>query len=83
MAASERLSSARVPRSVVLAAATSSMISSRVEAGDSTAPVQVASPIVRKRTIFFSHFSPSESSTKGVFASQVPPRKTTSLSWEK
>src|SRR5690606_18749479 len=50
MAVSLRRSSARVPRSVWRAAATSAMTSSSVDAVDSTAPVQVASPTVRKRT---------------------------------
>ena len=52
MAVSERWSSARVPRSVWRAAATSAMISSMVALDDSTAPVHVASPIVRKRIVF-------------------------------
>ncbi len=51
MAVSENLSSARVaPRSETFASATSSMIASSVAARDITAPVQLASPTVRKRT---------------------------------
>ena len=50
MAASERLSSAREPRSVTREAATSEMISSTVDADERVAPVQVMSPMVRKRT---------------------------------
>ena len=52
MPASEIRSSARVaPRSVILVAAVSTMTSAMVLAEDSTAPVQVASPIVRNRTV--------------------------------
>src|SRR5690606_19054165 len=52
IAASVKRSSARVaPRSVRRAAATSSMTSSIVRAWLRTAPVQVMSPMVRKRTI--------------------------------
>ena len=47
MAVSLRLSSERVPLSVVLLEAISSIISSSEEAMDSTAPVQVMSPTVR------------------------------------
>ncbi len=51
MAVSENLSSARVaPRSETLARATSLMIASSVAAREITAPVQLASPTVRKRT---------------------------------
>ena len=51
MAVSENLSSARVaPRSETFAIATSSMIASSVAAREITAPVQLASPTVRKRT---------------------------------
>ena len=52
MAASETRSSARVaPRSVMRVAATSAMMESKSPARDSTAPVQVMSPMVRYRTV--------------------------------
>ena len=52
MPASEIRSSARVaPRSVSREAATSATTCSVVNAADSTQPVQVASPMVRKRTV--------------------------------
>ena len=52
MAASVTRSSARVaPRSVIRVAATSTTTSSAVAADDSTAPVMVASPTVRYRTV--------------------------------
>ena len=58
--ASEIRSSARVaPRSVSREAATSATTSSVVNAADSTQPVQVASPIVRKRTVVWNGSSPS------------------------
>ena len=83
MAVSERLSSERVPRSVWRAAATSAMTSSRVEAVDSTAPVQVASPMVRKRTIWRSTGSWSWGLRNSVTASSEPLRSKTSRSWAK
>ena len=59
MAVSENLSSPRVaPRSETLAIATSSMIASMVAALDNTAPVQLASPTVRKRTVLVMTSSP-------------------------
>ena len=50
IAASLALSSARVPRSVTRAAATSPMMSSTLSAGDSIMPVLIMSAIVRTRT---------------------------------
>ena len=80
MAVSERLSSERVPRSVWRAAATSAMTSSRFEAVEATAPVQVMSPIVRKRTIFRSGFSFSNMGMNSETARSDPLRSKTSRS---
>src|SRR5690606_9635535 len=67
MAASEARSSARVaPRSVRRVAATSSITACTSAAVDSTAPVQDASPTVRKRTVRTSGTSPSIRVTYGV-----------------
>ncbi len=59
MDVSDRLSSARFPRSVSLAAATSSMMASRSAASERTAPVMVASPMVRNLVTRVSTVSPS------------------------
>src|ERR1700722_8186353 len=72
IAASERLSSARVPLSVTLDADISSITSSIFDAVDNTAPVQLISPMVRKRTIIFSYFSVSLSLRNSDFASNCP-----------
>src|SRR5674476_791000 len=70
MAVSEKRSSARVaPRSETFAIAISSMMAARVSARESTAPVQLASPTVRKRTTRRSTVSPGRGSTKGPMAS--------------
>ena len=65
MAASEIRSSARVsPRSVIRVAAISATTDSSVAAVDATAPVQLMSPTVRKRTDSSNGSSPGSSSTK-------------------
>src|SRR5262245_21876679 len=83
MAASERRSSPRVPRSVRFDDATSAITSAIVAAADSTAPVQVASPTVRKRTRRRSTPSPGRGAMCGVLASRTPSRMTTSRSCAK
>ena len=80
MAASDRRSSALDPRSVTLDAATSEMTSSRLEAPDRTAPVQVASPIVRKRTVSVDGVSFSLGVTNSETAKRLPFLAKTSLS---
>ena len=71
MADSDLRSSALVPRSVTLEAATSAITSSRLEAVERTAPVHVASPIVRKRTVSVLGVSFSVGDTKSLTASYV------------
>ena len=83
MAVSERLSSERVPRSVWRAAETSAMTSSRLEAVERTAPVQVASPMVRNLTISLVTVSWSWGLRKSVTARRVPLRSKISRSWAK
>ncbi len=76
---SEKRSSARVaPRSEMREAETSRMISSTESASDRTAPVQVASPTVRKRTVSLRTCSPSSGVTHSLNASSMPSRSMTS-----
>src|SRR5690606_14947824 len=77
IAASLRWSSALPPRSVMRSSATSRMISSTVSAVDSIAPVHVASPTVRNRTVLSTTSSPGRSGTYGLSARSVSPRRKT------
>ena len=77
-------SSARVaPRSVSRDAATSATTATLSAAVDSMQPVQVASPIVRNRTVASKTSSPSSTDTKGDTARSMPSRSNTSRRWAK
>ena len=79
MPASEIRSSARVaPRSVTRVPATSATTAALSVASDSTQPVQVASPTVRKRTSSVRASSPGIVSRKRVLARSIPSRSITS-----
>jgi hypothetical protein len=77
-------SSARVsPRSVIRVAAISATTSSSDLAFEATAPVQLMSPTVRKRTHFLKGSSPGISSTWSESAYSMPSRLKTSRSCAK
>src|SRR5699024_5682671 len=84
IAASEKRSSPRVaPRSVTRTVAISLTIFSMVSASDSTQPVNVMSPTVRKRTLRFSICSLPRGCTYSDTDSKSPSRSMTSRSWAK